>query len=82
MKNQEIKFNNSNYKYSIIIGKNILGILSKKIKKICPKVKKIAIIIDKKVPNKFKMILKKILKIIMLLFLIFNSSEKSKSFTL
>ncbi len=48
MKNQEIKFNNSNYKYSIIIGKSILGILSKKIKKLCPKVKKIAIIIDKK----------------------------------
>ena len=80
MKNQEIKFNNSNYKYSIIIGKGILGILSKKIKKLCPKVKKIAIIIDKKVPNKFKIILKKNLKNYNVTFLIFNSSEKSKSF--
>ncbi len=80
MKNQEIKFNNPNYKYSIIIGKGILGILSKKIKKLCPKVKKIAIIIDKKVPNKFKMILKKNLKNYNVTFLIFNSSEKSKSF--
>ena len=80
MKNQEIKFNNLNYKYSIVIGKNILGILPKKIKNICPRVKKIAIIIDKKVPKKFKIILEKNLKNYNVTFLKFNSSEKAKSF--
>ena len=40
MKIQEIKFNNKNKKYSILIGTNILGVLPKKIKSICPKTKK------------------------------------------
>ena len=46
MKNQEIKFKRENY--SIIIGKNIINILPKKIKILCPKTKKIALIVDKK----------------------------------
>ena len=42
MKNQEIKFKNKNQSYSIIIGKNVLQVLPKKIKLLCPKTKKIA----------------------------------------
>ena len=63
MKNHEIKFKNQNIKYSIIIGNNILSSLKTKIKILCPKTKKIALVIDKKVPKKFKDKLKKILKI-------------------
>jgi len=63
MKNHEIKFKSQNTKYSIIIGNNILSSLKTKIKILCPKTKKIALVIDKKVPKKFKDKLKKILKI-------------------
>ena len=39
--------------YSIIIGKNSITTLSYEVKKHCPKCKKIALIIDKKIPKKF-----------------------------
>ena len=58
MKNQEIKFKGKNNSYSIFIGENTLKVLSKKIRILCPKTKKIAIIIDKNVPLKFKKELK------------------------
>ena len=38
MKNQEIKLKKNNY--SILIGKNVINILPKKIKILCPKQKK------------------------------------------
>ena len=79
MKNQEIKFQNKNYNYSIIIGENILGILPKKIKLLCPKTKNIALLVDGNVPGKFKNKLKNILKNYNLLFLSFNANEKNKS---
>ena len=77
MKNQEIKFKRENY--SIIIGKNIINILPKKIKILCPKTKKIALIVDKKIPQRFKRILSKKLRGYKLLFLPFSASEKNKS---
>ena len=61
MKNQEIKFKNTNYKYSIVIGENTLNILPKRIKLLCPKTKKIALIVDNNVPKKFKNTLKRYL---------------------
>ena len=79
MKNLEIKFKNQKSSYSIIIGKNTLNILPSKIKIICPKVKNIAIIYDKKVPLKFKENLKNKLKNYNLLFLSFDANEKNKS---
>ena len=81
MKNQEIKFKNNNYKYSILIGENVLRLLPKKINKLCPKTKKIAIIIDSNVPKKFKKIFYDKLKKYDLLFLSFSASEKNKSFS-
>ena len=81
MKNQEIKFKNSNYNYSILIGENVLRLLPKKINKLCPKTKKIAIIIDSNVPKKFKKIFYDKLKKYDLLFLSFSASEKNKSFS-
>ena len=76
---QEIKFNNKKQSYSIIIGKGILRLLSKKIRLLCPTVKNIAIIIDKNVPKKFEIFLKKHLKNYNPLILSFKASEKSKS---
>ena len=80
MKNREIKFKSKNYNYSIVIGKNSLNILPKKIKLLCPKAKKIALIIDKNVPTIFKTRLKTMLKNYNLLFIPFVASEKNKSF--
>tara|TARA_B100001063_G_C16743154_1_gene545939 strand:- start:272 stop:1384 length:1113 start_codon:yes stop_codon:yes gene_type:complete len=79
MKNQEIKFKSKNNNYSIIIGKNSLEVLPKKIGLLCPKAKNIAFIIDKNIPIKFKLILKKKLKKYNLFFLSFVSNEKNKS---
>tara|TARA_B100000963_G_scaffold294771_1_gene265493 strand:- start:619 stop:1725 length:1107 start_codon:yes stop_codon:yes gene_type:complete len=77
MKNQEIKIKGQNY--SIIIGHNAIDILPKKINLLCPKTKNIAIVIDKKVPQKFKKKLKRKLKKYNISFLPFSASEKNKS---
>ena len=51
---QQIKFKGSKNSYSILIGNKILSLLPRKIKSLCPKTRKIAVVIDKKVPNHFK----------------------------
>lgn len=79
MKSQEIKFKNLENKYSVLIGNNTLKALSKKIKLVCPKVKKIAIIFDSQIPSKFKKEISKNLKSYHLLSYNFKSSEKVKS---
>ena len=79
MKNSEIKFKNNNSDYSILIGKNTLNILPKKIKVLCPRALKIAVILDKKVPSKFQKLIKNKLKNYDLLFLPFSANEKNKS---
>ena len=79
MRVQQIKFSGSIDKYSILIGNNILGLLPKRLNKLCPKTKKIAIIVDKNVPKKFKYFLRKKLIKYELIFLDFVSNEKAKS---
>ena len=79
MKNQEIKFKNKNSKYSILIGKNALNELPAKLKSLCPNAKNAAIILDKKIPSKFKKIIKTKLKNYNLLILPFSANEKNKS---
>ena len=59
MKTQKIKFKGLNHNYSIFIGNNTLRLLPKEIKTVCPKTKKIALIVDSKMPNKFIKIIKK-----------------------
>ena len=54
MKRQIINFKNKLSSYSIIIGENALDQLTKKISILCPKTRKIALIIDENVPVKFK----------------------------
>ena len=41
------------------IGKNLIKLLPKKIKSLCPKTNKVAVIIDRNVPKKFEKILSK-----------------------
>ena len=79
MKAQKIHFKNSNKGYSILIGNNILKILSLKIKLLCPKTKKIAVILDKGVPSKYKKIILKNLKKYEVYIYNFNANEKTKS---
>ena len=79
MKKQEIKFRSQNQSYSILIGKNVINLLSKKIKSLCPKTKKVAIILDSGIPNKFKKIIQAKLKNYDLLILPFIPNEKKKS---
>ena len=57
MKIQKIKFQDQNKIYSILIGNNILRVLSGKIKKLCPYTRKIAIIFDQNIPNRYKKII-------------------------
>jgi 3-dehydroquinate synthase len=79
MKIQEIKFKKLNQNYSIFIGNNAINLLPKKLAVICPKVKKIALIIDTKIPNKFKRKIKNKLKNYELVILPFAANEKNKS---
>ena len=79
MKTQRIKFRDKFSAYSILIGNKVISKLPYEIKKVCPNTKKIAIIIDKNVPSKFKFILKRSLKSYNLFFLKFSANEKNKS---
>ena len=79
MKIHQIKFKNQNQTYSILIGNNIFKILPAKIKSICPKTKKIALIFDKNLPAKYKKSLSNNLKKYDLTILNLNPNEKMKS---
>ena len=75
----EIKFKGKYENYSIFIGKNALSILTKKLRAVCPKTKKVALLVDTNVPKKFIRILKNKLKNYSVLILPFVASEKNKS---
>ncbi len=79
MKHQEIKFKHKSYQYSIFIGEKTINLLPKKINSLCPKTKKIAIIIDHKVPAKFKKVIRNKMKKYDLFFINFSANEKNKS---
>ena len=65
--------------YSIIIGKNSITSLASEVKKHCPKCKKIAVIIDKKIPKKFVVKIKKKLNTYKVFIFFVSSSEKMKN---
>tara|TARA_A100001011_G_scaffold138449_1_gene146127 strand:- start:910 stop:2022 length:1113 start_codon:yes stop_codon:yes gene_type:complete len=79
MKIQELKFRDQNKIHSILIGNNILYTLPNKIKKLCPKTKNIALILDANVPLSFRNKISKRLKNYNLLKINFRPSEKAKS---
>ena len=76
---QKINFKSLNKNYSILIGNNILKILPNKIKLLCPKAKKIALIFDKGIPSKYKKSISKNLKKYELFSYNFKANEKAKS---
>jgi 3-dehydroquinate synthase len=80
MKTTKLKVKNLNLNYSIIIGRNILNKISTQIKNLCPGAKKIAFVVDKNVPNKFKVQLKKNLKKYTVYTFEYSVNEKFKSF--
>jgi len=80
MKTTKLKVKNLNSNYSIIIGRNILDQVSGQIKTLCPGAKKVALIVDKNVPNKFKIKLKKYLKKYTVYTFEYSVNEKFKTF--
>ena len=81
MKTTKLKVKNLNSNYSIIIGRNILNLISNQIKILCPGAKKVALIIDKNVPNKFKTNIKNYLKKYKIYTYQYTVNEKFKSFS-
>ena len=81
MRTTSLRVKNLNSNYSIIIGKNILNQIPSRIKTLCPDAKKIALVVDKKIPNKFRNKLKVILKNYDIYVFEYSVSEKFKSLT-
>ena len=81
MKMTRLKVKNLSSDYSVIIGRNILDQISNQIKNLCPGAKKVALIVDKNVPNKFKNKLKKYLKKYTVFIFEYSVNEKFKTFT-
>ena len=77
----KVKVKNSSSEYSIIVGKNVLKHIQKKIKLLCPNAKKIALIVDKKIPKKFTNKLKSYLSKYEVYLIEYSVNEKFKSFT-
>ena len=80
MKTTKLKVKNLSSDYPVIIGRNVLNQISRQIKALCPSARKVALIIDKKVPNKFNIKLKKYLKKYTVYTFKYNVNEKFKSF--
>ena len=79
MKVNKLKIRISDSKYEIIIGQKILKNSHKYIKSICPNVKKIALVIDKNIPQSFVNTLKKSLKRYKVYSFKYSVNEKFKS---
>ena len=80
MQTTKLLVKNLKSNYPIIIGKNILYQIPDKIKTLCPNAKKIALVMDDKIPKKFKNKLKKILKGYDVYIFECSANEKFKSF--
>ena len=76
----KLKAKNFNSNYSIIIGKDILKQIPGKIQTLCPNAKKIALVVDKKIPRKFTNKLKTHLKKYEIYLFEYSVNEKFKSF--
>ena len=81
MKISKIQVKNKNTNYPIFIGNEAISLLGKQIKKLCPKTKKVGLILDKKIPSKYKSKIKKQIKNYEIYVYEYLPSEKLKSFT-
>ena len=79
MQTINLKVKNLNSNYSVIIGENILSQISSRIKILCPGAQKIALVVDKKIPKKFRNKLKVALKNYDVYLFEYSVSEKFKS---
>ena len=80
MRISEAKFKNNNASYSILIGSGAISHLKKKIGLVCPGAKKIALIVDKKIPNRLKNKIKRQIKNYEVYIYQYSVNEKLKSF--
>ena len=80
MKKTKLNIKNLNSSYSIVVGRNILNQISQQINNLCPGAQKIALVVDKNVPLKFKIKLKKYLKKYQIYTFEYAVNEKFKSF--
>ena len=81
MKQNVIRVKDKGFSYSVIVGNNTINILPKQIKKISPKADKIGIVLDKNVPKKYKIKIRKLLKRYKVFFFEYSTSERLKSFS-
>tara|TARA_A100001011_G_C14295673_1_gene838302 strand:+ start:559 stop:1668 length:1110 start_codon:yes stop_codon:yes gene_type:complete len=79
MRIYKIKTKRNEKKYQIYLGNNILSELKGKVKILCPKANKVALILDTKVPKIFKKKLIKNLKNFDIFIINLKSNEKNKS---
>ncbi len=80
MKESRIIVKTKNKNYPIIIGENILGKIGNLINTQAPNCKKIALIIDSKIPKKILAQVKKSIKNFNSLYIKLNTNEKIKNF--
>ena len=80
MKVSKIRVKNKNTDYSIFIGNGAINLLRKQIKKLCPKTKKVGLILDKKIPSRYKKEIKKQIKNYKIYVYEYLPNENLKSF--
>tara|TARA_B100000959_G_C14876963_1_gene580861 strand:- start:103 stop:1212 length:1110 start_codon:yes stop_codon:yes gene_type:complete len=81
MKVSKILVKNKNTNYSIFIGNGAINLLGKQVKKLCPKTKKVGLVLDKNIPNKYKKEIKKQIKNYKVYVYEYSPNENLKSFT-
>ncbi len=81
MKISKIPVKNKNTNYSIFIGNGAINLLGKQVKKLCPKTKKIGLVLDKNIPKKYKNKIKKQIKNYKVYVYEYLPNENLKSFT-
>ena len=80
MKMTKLRVKNLNSNYSIIVGRNVLNQIGLQTKILCPRAQKIALVVDKNVPEKFKTKIKNYLKKYKVYIFEYSVNEKFKSF--
>ena len=80
MKVSKAKFKNNSANYSIFIGLGAIKYLKKQIGLVCPGAKKVALIFDKKIPNRLKNKVKQQIKSYEVHVYEYSVNEKLKSF--
>ncbi len=81
MKVSKLTIGNKNMNYPIFIGSGVLNSIKKRIREYCPETKKIALVIDKNIPFKYKKEIKQRLSSFEIYTFEYSVNENLKSFT-